>query len=249
MAKKITPPPVVLMGGIVDLETGVSMNPERYSGQPFTIGDSDHNVINWIQSGELLVSNQTLCLGMSWNELNQLGFISGRSVNIGGQSYLCRSIRTDGKKRGGELSWIFGDTVNEEEIWNWSKGYFWCWNDSETILGSGETDQPGSGFVLMGVAHWFKPDLRAGIGFRPVLEPLSPTLMPDELQHGQAVTIFGPGGSVSGAFMEMSSYDLILEPNNQKQVVYPWTAVDGRGFMVIDRSAIMHIQENLKEGK
>lgn len=241
MAKKKTAPQVIWMGGVVDQGTGVPLDSAHYTA-PFTIGNTSETPLAWVQSGPLLVSKDTLCLNISWNTLNRLGFVSGRPVTIDGKPYLCRSIRTGGKDKGGELRWIFGDTVDEEEVWNWSRGYFWCWNDAGD-RNKPSDEQPASGFVFMGIATWVNPERWAGIGFRPVLEPLPPALPQEALQVGQSVTAFGLGGTVRGRVVEISSYDLVLEPDDQNPAKYPWAVVQG-GLLVVDKSAILHLQEN-----
>lgn len=235
---------ISLNGTIVNPQTGELMNPWTYSGRLFTIGYTENmsNAIKWVVSGPFMVSSETLCLGINWHDLNQLGFITGRPITLGEKHYLCRSIRTS------ELPWIFGKRMDDEMIWNWSRGYFWCLEDNSEIPDHVETERPVSGFIFIGKATNAKSTHFAGIGFRPVLEELSPALPPEDVKPGKAVTLYGLGGSVSGRIVEVSGYDLVLEPDTEKLPKKPWLTAQG-GLVVVDRSAVLHIEESKKEEK
>ena len=232
---------------VVDPVTGASMDPWQYHGRPFAIGYAEvstGNSINWIKSGPFWVSSRTLCLNINWHDLNRLGFISGRPVMISDQPYLCRSIRVS------ELPWIFGADLHDEETWNWAKGYFWCWDDASELPDDAEDFRPASGFIFMGKSTTVKSTHHAGIGFRPVLEELGPALTPEELTTGQAVTLYGLGGSVSGRLVEVYDYDLVLDPWPGKlPQKIPWLMTMRGGLVAVNRSAILHIEDNKKEDK
>ena len=235
---------ISLNGTIVNSHTGAPMDPQTYSGRPFTIGDTEDmsNAIMWVVSGPFLVSSKTLCLGINWHGLNRLGFISGRPITLGEKHYFCRSIRTS------ELPWIFGANLHNEEVWHWGKGYFWCWDDTSELPDDVEDFRPASGFIFMGKSTTVKSTQHAGLGFRPVLEELGPALAPDDLTPGLLVTLYGLGGSVSGRLVEMSGYDLVLEPDTGKLLKKPWLTTQS-GLVVVDRSAVLHIEESKKEEK
>lgn len=230
---------------VVDPATGSPVDPWQYHGRPFTVGYTEvpaGNTINWIKSGPFWVSPRTLCLNINWHDLNRLGFISGRPVIIGGQHYLCRSIRVS------ELPWIFGADLHDEETWNWSKGYFWCWDDTSELSDVAEDFRPASGFIFMGKSTTVKSTQSAGLGFRPVLEELGPALAPEDLKPGQTVTLYGLGSSVSGRLVEMSGYDMVLDPWPGKlPKKQPWLMTMRGGLVAVDRAAILHIEEMKKE--
>ena len=232
---------------IVDPDTGNPVDPWLYHNRPFTIGYTEistGNSIDWVKSGPFWVSPKTLCLNINWHDLNRLGFISGRPIMIGDQHYLCRSIRVS------ELPWIFGANLHDEEVWHWGKGYFWCWDDASELPDDVEALRPASGFIFMGKATTVKSTQTAGLGFRPVLEELGPALTPDDLNPGQPVTLYGLGGSVSGRLVEVSGYDLVLDPWPGKlPQKKPWLITMRGGLVAVDRSAILHIEENKKEAK
>lgn len=235
---------ISLNGTVVDPQTGKLMDPWTYSGRPFTIGHTEDmsNAIMWIASGSFLVSSKTLCLGINWHDLNRLGFIAGRPITLGEKHYLCRSIRTS------ELPWIFGERMDDETVWNWGRGYFWCWDDDSETPDHVETERPVSGFIFIGKSTTAKSTHFAGIGFRPVLEELGPALPQEDLTPGKAVTLYGLGGSVSGRIVEVSGYDLVLDPWPGKlPQKKPWLMTMRGGLVAADRSAVLHIEENRKE--
>ena len=240
-------PEICPVSTVVDPATGAPMNPWRYSGRPFTIGYAEvpaGNSIGWVKSGPFWVSLRTVCLGINWHDLNRLGFISGRPIMIGGQHYLCRSVRVC------ELPWIFGANLHDEEVWHWGKGYFWCWDDASEIPDDVEDFRPASGFIFMGKSTTVKSTQPAGLGFRPVLEELGPALPLEDITTGHPVTLYGLGGSVSGRVVEVSGYDLVLDPWPGKlPQKKPWLMTMRGGLVAVVRSAILHIEDNKKEDK
>lgn len=50
------------------------------------------NAIQWVKVGDLLVADRCICTGVSWDDLNELGYIFGNPVCIDGVPYTCRSL-------------------------------------------------------------------------------------------------------------------------------------------------------------
>ena len=72
----------------------------------FDIGDTVAGMeLRWIQMGNILVADQCLCLGISWDMLNSLGYIFGRQIFIDGQPYLCRSLKVGTEKTVDSSEW------------------------------------------------------------------------------------------------------------------------------------------------
>ena len=102
------------------------------SSGDFTIGDTVADMeLRWIQMGNALVADRCVCLGISWDTLNSLGYIFGRPVHIDGKPYLCRSLKV-GIEETASSEW---DTLLKIESANtlihWKNIYFW---GQETIL-------------------------------------------------------------------------------------------------------------------
>ena len=44
--------------------------------------------ISWVDTGDLLVSDRCICIGLSWESLNKAGYISGTRVWIDNAPYI-----------------------------------------------------------------------------------------------------------------------------------------------------------------
>ena len=45
--------------------------------------------LQWMKVGDLLVADRCLCCAISWNDLNEMGYIFGRAITIDGKEYIC----------------------------------------------------------------------------------------------------------------------------------------------------------------
>ena len=63
-------------------------------GQQFSIGDTrPGKELQWVQDGRLLVADRCICVNISWDNLNKMGFVFGTLVVVDNNSYLCRCLK------------------------------------------------------------------------------------------------------------------------------------------------------------
>ena len=104
----------------------------------FSIGNSFHErTIRWIKAGPLLVADRCICTNISWNQLDDLGFVHGAPVQIDGQVYQCRCLQTGASMPNGQTGLADFEDLGEwgavlqacgkrDATWHWKDQYFWC---------------------------------------------------------------------------------------------------------------------------
>ena len=176
------------------------------SGEQISIGDTvAGKEIPFLPWGKGLVATLPLCNNISWNELNEMGFATGKVIKIDGRYFLCRLLR---------IGHGLGDP-NE-------------WNDILSVYGNVTTTywHPGLQFwgqeaptgatgchLARGVQSVYKlPDdaISPIVGFRPFLEPFEP-LSVNSRHVGKEVRLFGEGGSITGILKSSDEYDFVVE--------------------------------------
>jgi len=179
-------------------------------------------------------------MDISWNQLNEQGFIFGRPITIDGVLYLCRSLKV-GVEESVPNEWddLLDEFVEEDATWHWRDSFFW----------GQETPTAGAvGRVLRGYysARYWNSTLAstrdAYLGFRPVLEPLSPEPLISDNLVGTKLQIWGPTGSVSGPLSDLTDYDLVLMDATQDITPSNWCSLQPDGSLIIDRAAISYIR-------
>ena len=83
-----------------------------------------------------------------------------------------------------------------------------------------------------------------GVGFRPVLERLSPSITASDALIGSEIRVFGENGSITGTLSNLSDYDLIIETIVDKGLSTDvhWVCIHGDSA-VVDRSASQWLQK------
>ena len=164
--------------------------------------------LQWMKVGDLLVADRGLCCAISWNDLNEMGYIFGRAITIDGKEYICRSL--SGGTRNGPNEWdkILDEVGDDDDLLHWKQKYFWCQE-----MASSEEKRVVRGYRNARYRHygWVNTqDMR--VGFRPVLEPIvaiPPDLMP---LVGKKVRVAVPNwANIEGVLLEFDSYDLVLQ--------------------------------------
>ena len=212
------------------------------SGEQISIGDTvAGKEIPFLPWGKGLVATLPLCNNISWNELNEMGFATGKVIKIDGRYFLCRLLR---------IGHGLGDP-NE-------------WNDILSVYGNVTTTywHPGLQFwgqeaptgatgchLARGVQSVYKlPDdaISPIVGFRPFLEPFEP-LSVNSRHVGKEVRLFGEGGSITGILKSSDEYDFIVESTEQlKQHAFErgieslyWAKLIGDKTVVAKKSSIV----------
>ena len=103
--------------------------PEYFGPKSIDIKDAqDEEPITWINpvGTNLLVADRVLLTMVSWDDLDEQGFVKGKEVHIGGKSYRCRLLQV-GDTEGVPNEWdaILGTTTDDNGIWHWKNIWFW----------------------------------------------------------------------------------------------------------------------------
>ena len=210
----------------------------KYNGEVLSFGDTDPvKAIPFVKWGKLLVASQCVCINISWETLNQAGFIFGRLVKIDGVPYLCRSLKV-GEDEGVPNEWddILDDLGEDDSLWHWSNGYFWGQETSRHLT----SHRAIRGYLSARFWHYCTATpRRVSVGFRPALEPLLSDSLISRSLIGSNLSIYGPDGDVCGQLVSFSDYDLIIRPSAQ-QILHDecnWVCMT-QNHIVIDRSAV-----------
>ena len=200
--------------------------------------------ISWINVNGLLIADRNLRTNISWNTLNQFGFVFGRSIEIDGHSYLCRLPKM-GVDLDADSEWVnlIADTDTDNDLWHWQRAYSW---GQETPIGKDfEHWRVCCGYSssctwTAELAEKETPD----IGWRPILEPLIGAV--DSTMIGRKLRVGNRSWIMSGYLVGYTDYDLLLDsptPPNKKLLKAGGPAKGIGAFRyAIDRSRITYIK-------
>ena len=124
-------------------------------GQP-----SRSNLVRWLDCGDFYISDRVLLSCISWDDLNDLGFIGGKTYTLDGRSCCIRVPTND------EWDKAIQCSFEMDEILHWSGMLSW------TTSGKRDRDLvPCRGYSEAAALRWSNPELRyTFVGFRPLLE-------------------------------------------------------------------------------
>ena len=188
------------------------------------------------------MASEIICPNASWNDLEKHNLINSWPIRIDGVLYLCRSLKV-GEERDVPNEWddILNDLGEDDSLWHWDKMYFW----GQETFRKGASSRAVRGYSS--ARYWGRSyaALRdVYVGFRPVLEPLAPASLISGAMIGAGLKVYGPDADISGELVEVTDYDLVIEPSAQQLIPADckWVSRDG-SRIIIDRSAITWIQE------
>lgn len=165
-----------------DYETKVPKDPQ-YQGdiQVYNLGNQIYlkdaatsEPITWIkpQNMDLLIADRTLLTYVSWSRLNRCGYIEGKTVTLQGLKFNCHVPHG--------IQWLVGLRAAgvDDDIWHWKNMHFWG-HLPENCYGSDSKNlRPVYGFSSSSNCTSLPASRRqGGLGFRPVLEPITPELL------------------------------------------------------------------------
>lgn len=214
----------------------------QYDGEILAIGNTaPGDELCWVQWNGLLVANRCVLFNISWDELNEFGYIFGKPVEIDGQNYLCRSL-TVGKDRGFPCEWdkMMADLSKNNDLWNW-RGY---WTLGQETATAGEEFRVTRGASTALHRSYIRSE-RPGqnVGFRPVLEPLGTCSVDPNSLIGRRVKVWGPNWlPVDGVLVDASDYDLVLDTPTALLNARGWSLMDG-GRTILDRTRANWLKE------
>lgn len=237
--------------GCLTIDGQVYSKASEYGAGVISFGDTDQaseeSLLSWLPFEGKWVSNQVNLTSVSWKQLHEQALCRGRVVIIDEKPYLCRSLTTespDGKSS--EWDRFIRLYRNLDYIFHWRGEYTW---GQEASLNAAKEPE----FVT--ARGWKTPEhtkrfevwkRTPGIGFRPVLELLGPSLVPEKLSRGTWVTLHLNNGTVSGKFYSATPYDIVLSGRlkwKKADHFIPRLSVDyENGFITVDRSAVCYVQ-------
>jgi len=229
---------IIQLGSMYFDETPLSIG-NIYTGGNLIISNTvKGKEVSWVNVNGLLVADHVICIGISWDILNKQGLIFGRKVTIDGTPYLCRSLKV-GNNSGVPNEWddILDATSEDDSLWHWKNIYFWGQETSKYDM----TYQASRGFYSARYWNHYSASFPgAGVGFRPVLEPLVSNFLISDSLVGTTINVFGNGGTISGVLCGLTDYDLFLSPTTDSAQIpsFPWYCQQSNGIIVVDRSSV-----------
>lgn len=149
----------------------------KYAKGTLTFGNGvPGKELSWVRIGNILISAHTICTNISWNQLNDMGYIFGTNVSIEGMSFRCRSLKV-GSQEGNPNEWdkVLDATGKDNSLWHWSDPYFW----GQDTFESNTSYRVVRGHIS---ARYWNGYLTAAfrdmaVGFRPILEILNTDIL------------------------------------------------------------------------
>jgi len=211
----------------------------EYTGEYLDIGNTvKGKEISWINVNGLLVADHVICTNISWDDLNQQGFIFGRKISIDGNPYVCRSLKVGNDDNiPNEWDDILDASSEDDSLWHWKKVFFLGQETSKRNKAyRADRGYDSARNWNIDSASYRGPYL----GFRPALEPLVPESLISDSLIGTTITAYGNGGDISGVLTGFTDYDLFLSPTIGRTQIsdHPWCCQQEDGTVIIDRSAV-----------
>ena len=171
-----------------------------YNGTAIGIADTvAGKELQWIELNkpdgtQLLVCDRCLVSGISWNNINAAGLVTGKEATIDKQKYKLRLLTgstgasgTYGAGCNNEWDMLLDAVGESNDITHWSNMYSWCqevyYSDSDyrSSRGYGSARYYGSGTADYAVGNF---------GWRPALEVLNsaPDVTPESKDYGECAT-------------------------------------------------------------
>lgn len=188
--------------------------------------------LQWVrlQNG-ILIADRCVCSNISWEQLNQSGFIYGTPIQIDGHAYLCRSLCV-GSKKGDPNEWdtALDEVGSKNDIWHWKDMFFWGQEQAEKY----PADYSRRGFDSAGYwSHAFVSHKSAYSGFRPVLEPLTQVVSNCTSITGERISLWGPQGeNINGILISVDDYDLTLDQTSFVPENHSWAIKTGNRLIL-----------------
>ena len=205
-----------------------------YNNKCLDVGDTEQGMeLEWVQYNGTLYGIRCACLNISWDQLNDHGYIFGRPVNIDGKQYQCRCIKLRSSDFGkvGEWAYLLDRYSNHDKIWHWKKTLFWGQekNGRSVVLAGGRTS------LSISYHYPWVNDFR--IGFRPVLVPMKNPLKLTEAIVGKQIAVCNhmTGKKILGTVSEFDDYDLVLAVSSSLPSGFAAGVVERDGLVIINR--------------
>lgn len=103
-----------------------------YNGTDFGIGDTvPGKELTWLKLGDIWVCDRNILQGISWETLNEKGFVFGKKIEIDNEKYILRILTgSDGKDYGegcgNEWDHLTDEYDEDNDILHFDNMYSWC---------------------------------------------------------------------------------------------------------------------------
>ena len=143
----------------------------KYDGQELSIGNTvPGEEITWVEVNGLLIADRCVCVSISAEQLDSLGFTAGKTITIDGQRYLCRLLKVGAKPDvPNEWDAALDATSDDNDLWHWEDVFFW----GVEVVERPSAYRARRGYLSSRGFGFSSPSYRGvGVGFRPALKPL-----------------------------------------------------------------------------
>ena len=194
--------------------------------------------ISWVAVNGILIADRCLLTNISWDDLDAQGLVFGKEITVQGFRFQIRLLKV-GSEDNVPNEWDAAlDTVGEyDALWHWHGKYFW---GQESVSGVASYRAIRGYRSARAWDYGYASVQRAFLSFRPALEPL-PT-DPAALRYGQEALAIGRSGAVVGSLIDVTAYDLVVQPNADGLIGEATFAAKMQdGTLAVDRSGILSI--------
>lgn len=195
----------------------------------------------WVPDGNRLIADRCICLNVNWRQLNQQGLVFGTPMVVDGRAYMCRCLRV-GPVWGEPNEWddLLDRIGNKDALWHWKSQKFW---GQESVGGVSLAAVVRGGKTSRALEMVVNSVSFMNLGFRPILESISP--LPSDLSGfvGKRIRVYGPSGrDIIGLLVSADEYDLVLENPVFRPGQYNWVISDG-SRAIANKNSVSFVQE------
>jgi len=188
----------------------IPQNPQNYDnipsyieGEELSIKPAVNDAITWVKPDgmNLFIADRVLLNMVSWDDLNNAGFVEGKNITIDGCRYRCRLLQVGAiKYEPNEWDAILDTTSEDNKLWHWTNICFW----GKDVPSKDSSNRAVRGWVSARYRHsYYATYRRVNVGFRPALEILpSDALSPDKVVEleGQQFSVSQLRGAIHKVF-------------------------------------------------
>lgn len=198
--------------------------------------------LQWVKlSNGLLIADRSVCVNVSWKQLNDAGLVFGTPVTIDGETYLCRCLKV-GAEEGEPNEWdtALDEAGRDTSLWHWGDDFFW----GQEVADHNELFRALRGYYAARGRGQYTVSYRDDyLGFRPALEHLDSGLCHPEMLLGKTAKVYCSDGiSIEGCLVDFSDYDVVLKTSSLIPADSAWAAKDGYNI-IISRGNITFMKE------
>ena len=198
--------------------------------------------LQWVKlSNGLLIADRSVCVNVSWKQLNDAGLVFGTPVTIDGETYLCRCLKVGAEEdEPNEWDTALDEIGRDTSIWHWGDDFFW----GQEVADHNELFRVLRGYYAARGRSQYTVSYRDDyLGFRPALEPLGSEPCSPETLIGKTILLYGPRGvSLEGRLQDVDDYDFVLAPVAGVPTDCFWISKAGDN-LVVSRDSVLWAKE------